>query len=61
MTLLTVRETAKRLGVPPRTVLRFIHEDRFNAVYRLKTAFRVPESAIQAYLDQYGRKETNPC
>lgn len=52
---LTTRQVAQRLGVPPRTVLRFIHEGRFNEVRRLKAAFRVPESAIQPYIDRYGK------
>lgn len=55
--LFSVREVAQRIGYPTRTTLRYIHEGKFDTVFRLKQAYRVPESAIQTFITHYGRKE----
>jgi excisionase family DNA binding protein len=46
--LLTVEDAAKRLKLHPRTILRFIHEDRLPAT-RLGKAFRILRGDLEAF------------
>lgn len=56
--LLTVAEAAERLNVSIYTVRRYIAEGRFDEVFRLKSAYRIPETALQTFLERYGNRRT---
>ncbi len=50
--LLTVEETALRLGLKPATIRRMIFQRRIDTVRPSVRAVRVPESAIRKILEQ---------
>lgn len=50
--LLTVEETAQRLGLKPATIRRMIFQRRIDTVRPSVRAVRVPESAIRKILEQ---------
>lgn len=50
--MLTVEETALRLGLKPATIRRMIFQRRIDTVRPSVRAVRVPESAIKKILEQ---------
>jgi excisionase family DNA binding protein len=50
--LLTVEETALRLGLKPATIRRMIFQRRIDTVRPSLRAVRVPESAVRRILEQ---------
>jgi excisionase family DNA binding protein len=50
--LLTVEETAQRLGLKPATIRRMIFQRRIDTVRPSVRAVRVPESAVWRILEQ---------
>ena len=50
--MLTVEETALRLGLKPATIRRMIFQRRIDTVRPSVRAVRVPESAIRKILEQ---------
>lgn len=49
--LLTVEETAQRLGLKPATIRRMIFQRRIDTVRPSVRAVRVPESAVRKILE----------
>ena len=52
MLLLTPKEVARRLSVSPRTVYSWIAEGRLPAVHLSERITRVPEDAVDAFVEQ---------
>ncbi|NOT21754.1 MAG: helix-turn-helix domain-containing protein [Nitrospiraceae bacterium] len=50
--LLTVEETAQRLGLKPATIRRMIFQRRIDTVRPSVRAVRIPEAAIKKILEQ---------